>query len=210
MASRATGLPFFIVVEATHVGTVAPNTSARVPANNPMPTTNASSGAAQGTKRKASVQVKKHKGFHPEDTIVGFEKEANVKILMDPSNTDEMSKVQEELSHWYPLGYDTLVWCHIAQLTNPQAAMVYRPCSSTQVARIQESMLSNKDSPQPATIIPYKIVNNKQEFMAFTTEAELLKFVLDKGRFMIISGQHSTRAAKNIIIAFMQDPAGGM
>ncbi|KAL3682247.1 hypothetical protein R1sor_000269 [Riccia sorocarpa] len=69
------------VVEAI-VGSDATTSIARVPANKPMPATNVSSGAAQRLKRKA-VTVEKHKGFNPEETIVGFEKEANVTMLMD-------------------------------------------------------------------------------------------------------------------------------
>ncbi|KAL3697467.1 hypothetical protein R1sor_011543 [Riccia sorocarpa] len=100
------------VVETT-AGSDATTSVARVPANKPVPATIASNGAAHGIKRKA-VTVEKHKGFNPEETIVGFEKEANVTMLMDTANTDEIEEVQLELSQWYPLGYDTLVWCHIA------------------------------------------------------------------------------------------------
>ncbi|KAL3678708.1 hypothetical protein R1sor_021664 [Riccia sorocarpa] len=96
------------VVDAT-AGSDVTTSVVRVLANKPVPATIASSGAAQGIKRKA-VTVEKHKGFNPEETTVGFEKEANVTMLMDTANTDEMEKVQLELSQWYPLGYDTLVW----------------------------------------------------------------------------------------------------
>ncbi|KAL3691703.1 hypothetical protein R1sor_005354 [Riccia sorocarpa] len=96
------------VQEAT-AGSDATTSIARVPANKPVPATIPSSRAAQGIKRKA-VTVEKHKGFNSEETIVGFEKEANVTMLMDTAYTDEMKKVQLELSQWYPLGYNNLIW----------------------------------------------------------------------------------------------------
>ncbi|KAL3697546.1 hypothetical protein R1sor_011622 [Riccia sorocarpa] len=89
-----------------------------------------------GTKRKAQVKLEKAKGFQPESAIVGQDQDANVSIFLDPNNNDQIRKEWEDLQQWFPLK-NQLVWCHIAQLTDPLSTMVYRPCSLKHVGNIQ-------------------------------------------------------------------------
>ncbi|KAL3694593.1 hypothetical protein R1sor_008244 [Riccia sorocarpa] len=76
-----------------------------------------------GTKRKAQVKLEKAKGFQPESAIVGQDQDANVSMFLDPNNNDQIRKEWEDLQQWFPLK-NQLVWCHIAQLTDPLSTMV--------------------------------------------------------------------------------------
>ncbi|KAL3697208.1 hypothetical protein R1sor_011284 [Riccia sorocarpa] len=153
-------------------------------------------------KRKAVAVLEKKSGFQPERHVVETDQVAvDVKMQLDPKTKDQFKPEFDELKKWFPLG-DKLVYASISQLTDPDATAMYRPCSIRHVAEIQNSMIGSADTPQPATVVPYKLeATGKKNFLNILTMKELKAFIKSGGKFMVISGLHSMKATKNIILS---------
>ncbi|KAL3683717.1 hypothetical protein R1sor_001739 [Riccia sorocarpa] len=109
------------------------------------------------TKKRKIAVLEKKSGFQPDRHVVETDQvAADVKMQLDPKTKDQLKPEFDELRRWFPLG-DKLVYASILQLTDPDATAVYRPCSIRHVAEIQNSMIGSADTPQPATVVPYKL-----------------------------------------------------
>ncbi|KAL3681611.1 hypothetical protein R1sor_024567 [Riccia sorocarpa] len=152
------------------------------------------------TKKRKVAVLEKKSGFQPDHHVVEIDQvAADVKMQLDPKTKDQLKPEFDELRKWFPLG-DNLVYASISQLTDPDATVVYRPCSIRHVAEIQNSMISSADTPQPATVVPYKLeATGKKNFLNILTMKELKAFIKSGGKFMVIYGLHSMKATKNII-----------
>ncbi|KAL3700975.1 hypothetical protein R1sor_018997 [Riccia sorocarpa] len=153
-------------------------------------------------KRKAVAVLEKKSGFQPERHVVEIDKvAADVKMQLDPKTKDQFKPEFDELRKWFPPG-DKLVYASISQLTDPDATVVYRPCSIRHVAKIQNSMIGSTETPQLATVVPYRLeATRKKHFLNILTMKELKAFIKSGVKFMVISGLHSMKAAKNIILS---------
>ncbi|KAL3697227.1 hypothetical protein R1sor_011303 [Riccia sorocarpa] len=156
----------------------------------------------QTKKRKTVAVLQKKSGFQPERHVVETDQEAaDVKMQLNPKTKDQFKPEFDELRKWFPLG-DKLVYASISQLTDSDATAVYRPCSIRHVAKIQNSMIGLADTPQPATVVPYKLeATGKKHFLNILTMKELKAFIKSGGKFMVISSLHSMKATKNIILS---------
>ncbi|KAL3689429.1 hypothetical protein R1sor_015738 [Riccia sorocarpa] len=154
------------------------------------------------TKKRKVAVLEKKTGFQPERHVVETDQvAADVKMQLDPKTKDQLKPEFDELRKWFPLG-NKLVYASISQLTDPDATAVYHPCSIWHVAEIQNSMIGSADTPQPATVVPYKLeANGKKYFLNIVNMKELKAFIKSGGKFMVISGLHSMKAAKNIILS---------
>ncbi|KAL3697542.1 hypothetical protein R1sor_011618 [Riccia sorocarpa] len=85
--------------------------------------------------------------------------------------------------------------------------MVYRLGSVRHVAKIQNSMVApeSSESPQPATVVPYEMYAGKKKCINILKLEDLKAFIKSGGKFMVISGLHSMKAAKNIILEVGQN-----
>ncbi|KAL3676080.1 hypothetical protein R1sor_026028 [Riccia sorocarpa] len=154
------------------------------------------------TKKHKIAVLEKKSGFQPDRHVVETDQVADdVKMQLDPKTKDQLKPEFEELRKWFLLG-DKLVYASISQLTDPDATAVYRPCSILHVAEIQNSMIGSADTPQAATVVPYELeANAKKKFLNILTMKDLKAFIKKGGKFMVISGLHSMKAAKNIILS---------
>ncbi|KAL3688775.1 hypothetical protein R1sor_015084 [Riccia sorocarpa] len=153
-------------------------------------------------KRKVVAVLQKKTGFQPQHHVVESDQEAkDVKIVLDPKTKDQFKHEFDELRKWFPLG-DKLVYASISQLTDPDATVVYRPCSILHVAEIQDSMIGSSETPQLAIVVPYELgPNGKKLFINILNRKDLKAFIKSGGKFMVISALHSMKSAKNIILS---------
>ncbi|KAL3684447.1 hypothetical protein R1sor_002469 [Riccia sorocarpa] len=154
------------------------------------------------TKKRKIAVLEKKSGFQPDRHVVKTDQVADdVKMQLDPKTKDQLKSEFEELRKWFPLG-DKLVYASISHLTDPYATVLYRPCSIRHVAEIQNSMIGSADTPQAAIVVPYELeANGKKKFLNILTMKDLKAFIKKGRKFMVISGLHSMKAAKNIILS---------
>ncbi|KAL3683109.1 hypothetical protein R1sor_001131 [Riccia sorocarpa] len=121
-------------------------------------------------KRKAVAVLQKKSDFQPERHVVETNQEAaDVKMQLDAKTKYQFKLEFDELRKWFPLG-DKLVYASISQLTDPDATAMYRPCSIRHVAEIQNLMIGSADTPQLATVVPYKLeATGKKHFLNILT-----------------------------------------
>ncbi|KAL3685600.1 hypothetical protein R1sor_003622 [Riccia sorocarpa] len=163
--------------------------------------------SSKSRKRKAVAKIERPTGFQPGQTVVGLDHEAKgVKMYLDPNDKILLKTEFAELRRSFPLK-DQLVYASITQLTDPEPTMVYQPCSIRPVAEIQNSMVApgSSESPQPATVVPYEMYAGKKRCINILKLEDLKAIIKSGGKFMVISGLHSMKAAKNIILEVGQN-----
>ncbi|KAL3702141.1 hypothetical protein R1sor_020163 [Riccia sorocarpa] len=163
--------------------------------------------SSKSRKPKAVTKIERPKGFQPGQTVVGLDQKAKgVKMYLDPNNKALLKTEFADLRKWFPLK-DHLVYASITQLTDPEPTMVYRPCSVRHVAEIQNSMVApgSSETPQPATVVPYEMYAGKKRCINILKLEDLKAFIKSGGKFMVIFGLHSMKAAKNIILEVGQN-----